>query len=119
MATNNMDPNERSPLLISEDQLARQDNVERSRDATTQFPLKDLVTVALAVSMIALFEAASILQTIPLNEVLEGIVCRDQSAHSLGALPETPCSMNMDVQSELAFLRGWQSTFELIPGEMN
>ncbi|KAK1758674.1 major facilitator superfamily domain-containing protein [Echria macrotheca] len=57
----------------------------------------------------------------PVNEIMEGIICRQMHpkldtnpAWGQGG-PDDPCK-NQDVQSYLAMLRGWTSTFEAIPG---
>ncbi|KAL1894770.1 hypothetical protein Sste5346_005746 [Sporothrix stenoceras] len=63
--------------------------------------------------ILVLFEASGILQDIPLNQVLEENIYRS----FLGK--DGDCSdrsENTDVQTELSFLRGWQSTLNMIPG---
>ncbi|KAH8717847.1 Efflux pump ustT [Beauveria bassiana] len=59
-------------------------------------------------------EISNILITIPLNQILESIICRQLvSDHASGIDPR--CK-NENVQRELSFIRGWQLTFDLIPG---
>ncbi|OAA64742.1 Major facilitator superfamily domain, general substrate transporter [Niveomyces insectorum RCEF 264] len=77
------------------------------------FPRKNLVTVASIMGMLALFEMASALQSIPLNQVVEDIICRNIAGTGL---PLGDCGENTKVQAELAFLRGWQLTLDLLPG---
>ncbi|EJP70910.1 MFS transporter, putative [Beauveria bassiana ARSEF 2860] len=59
-------------------------------------------------------EISNVLITIPLNQILESIICRQLvSDHASGIDPR--CK-NENVQRELSFIRGWQLTFDLIPG---
>ncbi|KAM3451459.1 hypothetical protein MY3296_005275 [Beauveria thailandica] len=61
-------------------------------------------------------EISNILITIPLNQILESIICRRlvSSDHRSNGLD--PRCKNENVQRELSFIRGWQLTFDLIPG---
>ncbi|KAK8145611.1 hypothetical protein G3M48_004226 [Beauveria asiatica] len=60
-------------------------------------------------------EISNILITIPLNQILESIICRRLvSDHRSNGLD--PRCKNENVQRELSFIRGWQLTFDLIPG---
>ncbi|TQV96994.1 MFS transporter [Cordyceps javanica] len=59
-------------------------------------------------------EIGNILVTVPLNQILEGIICRQMhSDHTTSA--DRSCK-GQNVQQELSFIRGWQLTFDLIPG---
>lgn len=59
-------------------------------------------------------EISNVLVTIPLNQILESIIChRTFSDLSNGTDPR--CK-NENVQRELSFIRGWQLTFDVIPG---
>ncbi|KAM3503743.1 hypothetical protein MY10362_004013 [Beauveria mimosiformis] len=61
-------------------------------------------------------EISNILITIPLNQILESIICRQLvSDHHLSNGLDPRCK-NENVQRELSFIRGWQLTFDLIPG---
>jgi len=63
--------------------------------------------------LLVLIVAGSIFQAVPLNQVLEDIICRqlDLSPRSRGN-----CGESNIMQAELALLRGWQTTLDLIPG---
>ncbi|OAA52645.1 Major facilitator superfamily domain, general substrate transporter [Beauveria brongniartii RCEF 3172] len=51
---------------------------------------------------------------IPLNPILESIICRNVFADVSG--DADPRCKDALVQGELSFIRGWQSTFDVIPG---
>lgn len=104
---------EHSPLLTSDRPTERQDNGGRSS------LVSQLLPVSLAILTLIIVESGAMLQGIPLNQVLEDIICRNFYAKNrLGGPPlEENCKNNRVVQGELAILRGWQATFDLIPGE--
>ncbi|KAM3498227.1 hypothetical protein MY10362_008445 [Beauveria mimosiformis] len=59
-------------------------------------------------------EIGTSLIMIPLNPILESIICRNVFADvSVDADPRCKDAL---VQGELSFIRGWQSTFDVIPG---
>ncbi|KAK8150033.1 hypothetical protein G3M48_004624 [Beauveria asiatica] len=59
-------------------------------------------------------EIGTSLIMIPLNPILESIICRNVFAHVSGEAD--PRCKDALVQGELSFIRGWQSTFDVIPG---
>ncbi|EGX91870.1 MFS transporter, putative [Cordyceps militaris CM01] len=62
-------------------------------------------------------EIGNILVTVPLNQILEAIICRQMvSDHADGGGGVDLGCKNPNVQRELSFIRGWQLTFDVIPG---
>lgn len=62
----------------------------------------------------ACMEISGYLISIPLNPILESIICRNAFADISGdADPRCKSSL---VQGELSFIRGWQLTFDFVPG---
>lgn len=65
-----------------------------------------------------LVEIASQLSTVPQTEILEKIVCRNYYArdglHDVIAFGPDRCKAE-PVQSELAYVRGWQFSIQIIP----
>lgn len=59
-------------------------------------------------------EIGTSLIIIPLNPILESIICRNVFADVSGDVD--PRCRSALVQGELSFIRGWQMTFEIIPG---
>ncbi len=59
-------------------------------------------------------EMSNVLVTLPLNQVLEGIICRRMFSDLSNGID--PRCKNQIVQRELSFIRGWQLTFDVIPG---
>ncbi|KAM3555737.1 hypothetical protein MY1884_005433 [Beauveria asiatica] len=59
-------------------------------------------------------EIGTSLIMIPLNPILESIICRNVFARVAG--DADPRCKDALVQGELSFIRGWQSTFDVIPG---
>lgn len=102
---------EESPLLLNSNTHSRESN-EPSGVRRLSYSPGGLITITLVIALIASAEAGSILQLVPLNQVLEKIIC--ENAHQ----PASTCGENADVQAELALLRGWQSTFDLLPGQL-
>ena len=80
----------------------------------------DQHVVILCFILIILLEIGVYLQLAPLNELVEQIICRDYLAEhkERGMLGlQDPRCKNAEVQGKLAMLRGWQSTFDCIPGK--
>jgi hypothetical protein len=103
---------EASPLLSTNNTNSRASNDTSDGRRLTYSP-GGVITNALVIALIASVEAGSILQLVPLNQIVEKIIC--ENAHQ----PASTCGENSDVQAELALLRGWQSTFDLLPGQLN
>lgn len=108
------EPDERSRLLPQPTSEPEPDcgapGVERPAAASLQ---RDMVLCAPFLMLLVLIVAGSIFQAVPLNQVLEDIICRqlDLSPRSRGN-----CGESNIMQAELALLRGWQTTLDLIPG---
>lgn len=71
---------------------------------------------AIFMVFIILLEAGASLIVIPVNEILETIICRNHHP-TLEIGRNSPICKDPDVQAELTMLRGWQNTLEFIPGE--
>jgi len=103
--------NEASPLLGSD----RSDEQSSNEESVALF--SQLLPVGLAISMLIFLESGSMIQEIPLNQVLENIICQNFHRSDWPNLTAAKdCSSDRNVQGELATLRGWQATFDLIPG---
>jgi hypothetical protein len=76
--------------------------------------LGSLGLVALCFALNILLEAGLYLIAIPLNQILEEIICRNILPTLAGA--SDPRCKDSIVQSELSLIRGWQVTFDIIPG---
>ena len=59
-------------------------------------------------------EISNVLVTIPLNQILESIICH-RTFSDLSNDTDPRCK-DENVQRELSFIRGWQLTFDVIPG---
>ncbi|KAJ0336727.1 hypothetical protein COL922a_007618 [Colletotrichum nupharicola] len=76
---------------------------------------KSLGIVTTCILLIILLELGAYLATIPLNQVLEEIICRNLDPHLPPDTDEPRCK-DKAVQAELSIVRGWQSTLDFIPG---
>lgn len=76
---------------------------------------KSLGIVTTCILLIILLELGAYLATIPLNQVLEEIICRNLEPH-LPPDTDDPRCKDKAVQAELSIVRGWQSTLDFIPG---
>ncbi|KAK3940612.1 major facilitator superfamily domain-containing protein [Diplogelasinospora grovesii] len=93
------------------------------REATEGSPPEDLralvrpKVVILSFVLICLAELGQGMWMPPLNALLESIICRKlhPGAAASGVLAEDSMCKNPDVQSYLAMLRGWATTFKCIP----
>jgi hypothetical protein len=77
--------------------------------------------ITLCLILIVLVEIGAYLQTAPLNELIEQIICNEHIAKLEGGSlidPQDPRCKSARVQGKLAMLRGWQSTFDCIPGKL-
>lgn len=103
--------NEQSLLIRSDSDDC--DNAQGSRwKSSTLRPLGMMITCFL---LNILMEFGLYLITIPLSQALEEIICRG------ALLPDVPITNDQrckdkTVQSELSLIRGWQATFDIIPG---
>jgi len=86
------------------------------RKPTPSSAQRRLGIIVTCILLIILLELGAYLSLIPLIQVLEGIIC-DQfhPDRTAGQDGDAICKDNA-VQTELAFIRGWQSTLEFIPG---
>lgn len=102
---------EQTPLLESTP-VTRNPSGSDSQDRRA---LRLLETLSVCISLVVLVEFGAYLATIPLNQVLEENICKRM--HLGAALaPNDPRCKDKSVQSELSVIRGWQSTFDFIPG---
>ncbi len=80
------------------------------------FGRRNLAAAVFVTVIVVMLEAAGALQVVPLNQILEDIICK-HAYPERPALSERPdCGSSKVVQGELALLRGWYLTLELIPG---
>jgi hypothetical protein len=121
-APNGAEADEQSPLLGN----GHRDEAEpspRQPPPPEGFNRGALLYVGLCVALVMVMEAGLFMQSIPINQVLEDIICRQKLGMTPGksGLPgndnDPRCGSDPDVQGELALLRGWQYTFDIIPGE--
>lgn len=109
--------NERAPLLGSTPArptpaagLTKDNNNNNNRVLLKQFgPL------SVCIILLLLIEFGAYLATIPLNQVLEHNICQQLHPSKILA-PKDPICKQKSVQTELSMIRGWQSTFDFIPG---
>jgi MFS family permease len=103
--------NEQSPLIRSDSDGC--DNGQDSRWKSSALrPLGMMITCFL---LNILMEFGLFLITIPLSQVLEEIICRGTLLPEIPATNDPRCK-DKAVQSELSLIRGWQATFDIIPG---
>lgn len=103
--------NEESPLFADNDR-----DVSNTASQSATFTRKSIFAVTRIIGTVVLVEAATILTDVPIYEILEDIICRQMGRMGDGDNSTHGCSGDADVQAELAFLRGWQLTLELLPG---
>ncbi|CAK7275358.1 hypothetical protein SEPCBS119000_006651 [Sporothrix epigloea] len=108
------DHNERQPLLHHEEQVAaeRQEEDDREDDRTTSQRLA--VAVPCLILLLCL-EFGSVMVALPLNEILEGIICQSRFEDAIQPAADSRCK-DTQVQAELASILGWYGTFSLVPG---
>lgn len=110
--------NEESPLLIDTGSSCTHPVVQQDDGVATRssgltrrsvFFCAALITTSAVVEMIFLF------QMLATNQILEDIIC--DHIETGGPDGRLDCGNNEAVQSEIALLRGWQTTFDFIPGK--
>lgn len=112
------DPHEHYPLLPrrSSDSGGPHAAAVAAAAAKTcaEFPL---VPICLGVLMCILIDGGGVLQSIPLNQVLEDNICRSaRASHRISG--GATCGDSEYVQGELALVKGWKETLDLVPGEL-
>jgi hypothetical protein len=113
---------ETTPLLamthVSDDPISGPDHGLYNRPTCSErVTVKPAVWGAVFVIFIILLEFGAYLIVLPLNQILEHIICHNHYPMvDFGSEGREMCK-DMDVQGELALLRGWQTTLEFIPGE--
>lgn len=95
---NNSD-DEHSPLLSN------------NNDGSNQFPRDLYRPIVFFALLITFVEAGSIMERIPLNEVLEDIICQNLPKRNTTELIQ--CGNDRAVQAGLAFLLAWKSTISV------
>jgi MFS family permease len=121
-----MDAQERTPLLPGSEETSRatddghqaptgeSDSHSDSANVRVIFPLRNIALCGVVVLVLVMIEAAALLISIPLNQVIEANICR-QLRPDL-ELQSSACGDDGDVQGELAMLTGWNTTFALLAG---
>jgi MFS family permease len=108
--------NERAPLLGPPPLAANpKPAVCSTNDNHNRALLKQLGQLSVCIVLIILIEFGVYLATIPLNQVLEQNICQHLHPGKTVA-PNDPICKDKAVQTELSMIRGWQSTFDIIPG---
>lgn len=112
---------EDSPFLKSGSTLTNNDDPEAETKAKRMRKMVILLIVALIVSV----DLPSVLQSSPTVRILEDIFCKayyqktDPSKFSAdGTVEELLCKVDQ-VQAELAYLKGWMSFFNHLPGNFH
>ncbi|KAK1564011.1 major facilitator superfamily domain-containing protein [Colletotrichum navitas] len=113
----NDEESEITPLIAAP--VLRDESHPPSPDAhrTKSIPRARLSIVATCILLIILIELGAYLATIPLNQVLEDIICHNLNWDLPPNAGESRCKTKA-VQNELSIIRGWQSTLDFIPGLM-
>ncbi|OAA38902.1 Major facilitator superfamily domain, general substrate transporter [Metarhizium rileyi] len=107
----NIANNEQQPLMRT-GSLGGDDIPSLPAQPSAPRPL-GMVTTCFALNI--LLEVGLFLITIPLNQVLEEVICQHSVSPRLPRANAARCKSKV-VQSELSFIRGWQVTFDIIPG---
>jgi MFS family permease len=103
--------NERSPLLSDDSSCCSETQVSPSYQPPELHPFS-MVIVCFLLSI--LLEVGLYLIAVPLNAILERNICRNILPGLLDT-DDNRCKEKA-TQSELSFIRGWQATFDIIPG---
>lgn len=104
---------EQSSLLHN----APSENIGRILDDEDKAPTltrQACLLCAAIILLLGLLSIGGLLQALPLNQVLEGILCAQLQ---LDGHEGIQCGENSIVQAGLATLRGWQTVFGLVPGK--
>lgn len=107
--------NEQSSLLSrtsSEDPRAL--HILGKDGKATPLTRRNFFLCAAIILLLGLLSIGGLLQGLPLNQVLESILCVQLQP---GEYTGVQCGENSDVQAELATLRAWQTVFGLAPGK--
>ncbi|EXV03955.1 MFS transporter [Metarhizium robertsii] len=105
--------NEQQPLIKTDSHSNNDDaQAQAPHGSKSAFRPSSAVTACFALNI--LLEVGLYLIAIPMNQVLEGIICHNVSPAAPG--PSDARCKDTTVQSELSFIRGWQVTFDTIPG---
>lgn len=105
---------ERSSLLPNN---ASPEDPRQILDKESKIPAltrRSCLLCAAIILLLGLLSVGGLLQALPLNQVLESILCAQLQ---LDGYADIQCGENSVVQAELAALRGWQTVFGLVPGK--
>lgn len=100
-----IESDERSHLLMPDGS-----NEPDTCEANPKFSRRNMLLCGGFILLLTLLECSGNLRLVPLNQILEGIICRHQYPER-----DTDCSNSEAVQAELALLKGWQNTIDVIP----
>lgn len=78
-------------------------------------PPRRVAVVVPCLLLLAAVEIGSALVAVPMNQIQEGIMCRERYPNVLASATDARCK-GSDVQSALSSLQGWELTFGLVPG---
>lgn len=112
-----MEPHtEQRPLLRSSGSNAA--NAEPGSPPVGRPGQRDSLAIALCVLIIFALSLGSAVQTTPLAEIYETIICRDYAHQGANrSAPDNDCKAPA-VQAELSNVQAWQSTLDIIPGAL-
>ncbi|KJZ73966.1 hypothetical protein HIM_06634 [Hirsutella minnesotensis 3608] len=104
---------ESNPLLTSaRDSESYEDDAPSTPSAV---PTRRFSAIVSCFLLLVLAEIGGALVNLPLNQIEESIICRNQYPHVPDTATDALCKSS-PVQAELSFLQGWELTFGLVPG---
>ncbi|KAJ4393415.1 hypothetical protein N0V93_002625 [Gnomoniopsis smithogilvyi] len=107
--------NEQSSLLHNASSETAQGIFEHEGKAKT-LTRRAFLLCAAVILLLGLLSIGGLLQALPLNQVLETILCAQLH---LDGYEGIQCGKSSVVQAELATLQGWQTVFSLAPGKFS
>ncbi len=125
MPRNQPASSETDPLLPRpEEERARPGSIRHDDEGAAQAQVPELednrttkerLAIAIPCLVLLLFlEFGSVMMNVALNEVTEGIICRNFFGDVLDPKADTRCK-GTRVQTELAMISGWEMSFQLLP----
>lgn len=92
----------------------QQDNIIDNEGKAPALTRRAVDLCALTILLLGVLSASGLFQDLPLNQVLESILCAQLHLDEHVGIQ---CGESSVVQAQLAMLRGWQTVFNLIPGK--
>lgn len=113
--------NEQSSLLchtgpsMDENGVQHDDHADEIAPENSRLTRRAILLCTMLMVAAALIEVISLFQMLATNQILEDIICSHLGSRDQDVVIN--CAENEAVQAELALLRGWQVTFDYIPGK--